>query len=117
MVAAKRQAFLPRAEARRLGLCGQVAREPFRFRATTVSAMLRLTRQERLTELSRANAVALGAAWHFGGRQDARVGRQRIGRRRRPARVRGDAGQKLLPPRPVGMGEALATAPGNKEVR
>jgi UV DNA damage endonuclease len=46
----------------RLGLCCQFAREPIRFRTTTATATLRLSRRERLArlgELARANADAL----------------------------------------------------------
>lgn len=46
----------------RLGLCCQFAKEPIKFRATTVTAMMRLSRAARLArlaELCRANADAL----------------------------------------------------------
>lgn len=49
----------------RLGLCCQFAAEPIRFRTTTATAMLRLSRPARLArlaELCRANADALMAA-------------------------------------------------------
>ncbi len=56
------------AGALRLGLCCQFARAPIKFRTTTVSAMLRLSRHERLTRLSElclANADALLAALQY----------------------------------------------------
>jgi len=49
----------------RLGLCCQFVREPIKFRTTTVTAMLRLGKGERLArlaELCRANADALLSA-------------------------------------------------------
>lgn len=52
----------------RLGLCCQFAQEPIKFRATTVTAMLRLEkarRRERLAELCLGNANALLAALQF----------------------------------------------------
>lgn len=52
----------------RLGLCCQFAREPIKFRTTTVTAMLRLTQPQRLArlaELCRSNADALMAALQF----------------------------------------------------
>jgi UV DNA damage endonuclease len=52
----------------RLGLCCQFTREPIKFRATTVTAMLRLPRPARLARLAdlcRANAEALRAALEF----------------------------------------------------
>ena len=52
----------------RLGLCCHFAQEPIKFRATTVTAMLRLPRAARLArlaELCRANADALMAALEF----------------------------------------------------
>jgi UV DNA damage repair endonuclease len=54
-----------RASAPPLGLCCQFAREPIRFRTTTATAMLRLTRSERLERLASlcmTNADALLAA-------------------------------------------------------
>lgn len=52
----------------RLGLCCQFAREPIKFRTTTVTAMLRLSRTERLERLAGlclANADALLAALRY----------------------------------------------------
>ncbi len=52
----------------RLGLCCQFAREPIKFRATTVTAMLRLpgpARLARLADLCRANAEALLASLEY----------------------------------------------------
>jgi UV DNA damage endonuclease len=58
----KRPAPQPHPGALRLGLCCQFARQPIKFRTTTVTAMLRLpkaARLERLAELCRSNAEAL----------------------------------------------------------
>lgn len=52
----------------RLGLCCQFAQEPIKYRATTVTAMLRLSRPTRLTrlaELCRENADALLATLEY----------------------------------------------------
>lgn len=52
----------------RLGLCCQFEREPIKFRTTTVTAMLRLARPDRLARLAdlcRANADALLASLEF----------------------------------------------------
>lgn len=52
----------------RLGLCCQFAKEPIKFRTTTVTAMLRLDKKARLTrlaELCRTNADALLASLQF----------------------------------------------------
>lgn len=52
----------------RLGLCCQFAREPIKFRTTTATAMLRLSRKDRLArlgELCRANADALLASIRY----------------------------------------------------
>ncbi|MCG3149793.1 MAG: UV DNA damage endonuclease [Verrucomicrobiae bacterium] len=52
----------------RLGLCCQFAREPIKFRTTTATAMLRLSRRDRLArlgELCRSNAAALLAAVRY----------------------------------------------------
>jgi UV DNA damage endonuclease len=52
----------------RLGLCCQFCREPIKFRTTTATAILRLSRTERrarLSELCRSNADALMAAVQF----------------------------------------------------
>lgn len=52
----------------RLGLCCQFAVEPIKFRTTTATAMLRLTRRDRLArlaELSLGNADALLASLQF----------------------------------------------------
>jgi len=57
-----------RADALRLGLCCQFAREPIKFRTTTATTMLRLPKRERLArlaELCRSNAEALRAALQF----------------------------------------------------
>lgn len=58
----------PKANQLRLGLCCQFAVEPIKFRTTTATAMLRLSKQERLArlaELCQANADALLAALQF----------------------------------------------------
>lgn len=58
----------PPPDALRLGLCCQFAREPIKFRTTTVTAMLRLSREERLARLAGlclANADALLAALRY----------------------------------------------------
>jgi len=65
MTASKTQPPPPRTGNLRLGLCCQFAREPIKFRTTTVTAMLRLTKRERLArlgQLCRANADALLAS-------------------------------------------------------
>ena len=52
----------------RLGLCCQFAREPIKFRTTTVAAMLRLDKKprlQRLSELCLTNADALMASLQF----------------------------------------------------
>lgn len=52
----------------RLGLCCQFAREPIKFRTTTVTAMLRLDKKQRLARLSDlccTNADALMASLQF----------------------------------------------------
>lgn len=52
----------------RLGLCCQFAQEPIKFRTTTATAMLRLTKRERLKRLAGlclANAEALMEALRF----------------------------------------------------
>ena len=52
----------------RLGLCCQFAEQPIKFRTTTVTAMLRLAKRERLARLSalcRSNAEALLAALRY----------------------------------------------------
>jgi len=65
-----RQAAADRAArgALRLGLCCQFAAEPIKFRTTTATAMLRLTKRERLSrlaELCLGNADALLASLQF----------------------------------------------------
>jgi len=58
----------PVAKALRLGLCCQFSREPIKFRTTTATAMLRLTRSvslERLAELCLSNAEALMASLEY----------------------------------------------------
>lgn len=68
MVLARKTLLREPSSALRLGLCCQFAREPIKFRATTVTAMLRLpgpARLARLAELCRANAEALLASLEF----------------------------------------------------
>lgn len=58
----------PGTAALRLGLCCQFAAQPIKFRTTTVTAMLRLGREERLARLAglcRANAEALLASLNY----------------------------------------------------
>ena len=68
MTPAKKKPIQVPANGLRLGLCCQFAREPIKFRTTTVTAMLRLDKEQRLArlaELCRANAEALLAALQF----------------------------------------------------
>lgn len=68
MAARKTKRPTPTGSMLRLGLCCQFACEPINFRTTTVTAMLRLPRRERLArlaELVQANADALWAALQF----------------------------------------------------
>jgi UV DNA damage endonuclease len=68
MAAPKKKSALPPVDALRLGLCCQFAGEPIKFRTTTATAMLRLSKRERLprlAELCRGNAEALMAALQF----------------------------------------------------
>lgn len=58
----------PKAAKLRLGLCCQFSREPIKFRTTTVTAMLRLDKKQRLArlaELCLGNADALMASLQF----------------------------------------------------
>ena len=68
MAAPKKKSALPQLDALRLGLCCQFAQEPIKFRTTTATAMLRLSKRERLArlaELCRVNAESLMAALQF----------------------------------------------------
>jgi UV DNA damage endonuclease len=80
----------------RLGLCCQFASEPIKFRTTTVTAMLRLTRQQRLArlaELCRSNADALMAALQYCA--DHGIGAFRINSQILPVKTHPDAGYEV----------------------
>jgi len=77
----------------RLGLCCQFVREPITFRTTTVTAMLRLPRQQRrkrLAELCLANADALQAALSYCA--GAGIGAFRINSQILPVKTHPEAG-------------------------
>ncbi len=77
----------------RLGLCCQFAREPIKFRTTTVTAMLRLSRRDRLArlaELGRANADALLASLQYCA--GAGIGAFRINSQILPVKTHPEAG-------------------------
>jgi UV DNA damage endonuclease len=68
MATAKKTSLQGRPHALRLGLCCLFVGEPIKFRVTTATAMLRLSkpaRLARLAELCRANAEALRAALEY----------------------------------------------------
>jgi UV DNA damage endonuclease len=77
----------------RLGLCCQFAREPIKFRTTTVTAMLRLGRPERLAELCQHNAAALMAALEFCARHG--IGAFRVNSQILPAKTHPMAGYEV----------------------
>jgi len=80
----------------RLGLCCQFVREPIKFRTTTVTAMLRLPRRERLarlSELCRANAEALAAALAYCA--GAGIGAFRINSQILPVKTHPEAGYAI----------------------
>lgn len=80
----------------RLGLCCQFVREPIKFRATTVTAMLRLPRRERLArlaELGRANADALYAALTYCA--GSGIGAFRINSQILPVKTHSEAGYAI----------------------
>lgn len=80
----------------RLGLCCQFAREPIKFRTTTVTAMLRLPAEKRraqLAELCRANAEALLAALQFCARHG--IGAFRVNSQILPVKTHAEAGYDL----------------------
>lgn len=80
----------------RLGLCCQFVREPIKFRTTTVTAMLRLSRRERLArlaELGRANADALYAALTYCA--GAGIGAFRINSQILPVKTHPEAGYAI----------------------
>ncbi len=77
----------------RLGLCCQFSHEAIKFRTTTVTAMLRLPKSERLTRLSelcRSNAEALLSALQFCA--DHRIGAFRINSQILPVKTHPTAG-------------------------
>ena len=89
----------------RLGLCCQFVREPIKFRTTTVTAMLRLPRRERLArlaELSLANANALLASLQYCA--GAGIGAFRINSQILPVKTHAEAGY------------AIADLPGNAAI-
>lgn len=80
----------------RLGLCCQFAREPIAFRTTTVTAMLRLSRPERLArlaELCLTNADALLASLRYCAAQG--VGAFRINSQILPVKTHPQAGYDI----------------------
>jgi UV DNA damage endonuclease len=80
----------------RLGLCCQFASEPIKFRTTTVTAMLRLAKPERLQRLSdlcRINADSLMAALEFCGQHD--IGAFRINSQILPVKTHPEAGYDM----------------------
>jgi UV DNA damage endonuclease len=80
----------------RLGLCCQFAGEPIRFRTTTATAMLRLTKQERLARLSAlclANAGALLESLQFCASHG--IGAFRINSQILPVKTHSTAGYKV----------------------
>lgn len=80
----------------RLGLCCQFAREPIKFRTTTATAMLRLSRSERLARLSElglANADALLASLRFCAAQA--IGAFRINSQILPVKTHPQAGYEI----------------------
>lgn len=80
----------------RLGLCCQFKREPIKFRTTTATAMLRLSRPARLArlgELCRANADALLAALHYCAASG--IGAFRINSQILPVKTHPDAGYNV----------------------
>jgi len=77
----------------RLGLCCQFSREPIKFRTTTATALLRLTKSERLERLAglcRANAEALMASLVFCSRHG--IGAFRINSQILPVKTHPGAG-------------------------
>ncbi len=80
----------------RLGLCCQFSREPIKFRTTTATAMLRLTKKDRLERLAGlcfANAEALMAALVFCSRHS--IGAFRINSQILPVKTHPEAGYKV----------------------
>ncbi len=86
----------PPAEALRLGLCCQFAREPIKFRTTTATAALKLSKPDRLArfaELCRTNADALMASLQFCARNG--IGAFRINSQILPVKTHPDAGYEV----------------------
>lgn len=84
---------LAKAAGLRLGLCCQFAREPIKFRTTTVTAMLRLDKKQRLARLSElclTNADALMASLQFCAGHG--IGAFRINSQILPVKTHPDAG-------------------------
>lgn len=80
----------------RLGLCCQFAREPIKFRTTTATAMLRLSRPERLARLAgrcRHNADALMASLEFCARHG--IGAFRVNSQILPVKTHPQAGYEI----------------------
>ena len=80
----------------RLGLCCQFAREPIKFRTTTVTAVLRLSKLARLAhlaELCRSNAEALLAALEFCAAHG--IGAFRINSQILPVKTHPEAGYEM----------------------
>ncbi len=80
----------------RLGLCCQFAAEPIKFRATTVTAMLRLDREQQLDKVSKlclSNAEALMASLKFCATQG--IGAFRINSQILPVKTHPEVGYGL----------------------
>ncbi|MBL9135425.1 MAG: UV DNA damage repair endonuclease UvsE [Verrucomicrobiales bacterium] len=80
----------------RLGLCCQFAEQPIKFRTTTATALLRLTRRERLSKLDDlclANANALLASLEFCAAQG--IGAFRINSQILPIKTHPQAGYEI----------------------
>ncbi len=80
----------------RLGLCCQFAAEPIKFRTTTVTAMLRLSKRDRLTrlaELCRVNSEALMASLQFCAGHG--IGAFRINSQILPVKTHAEAGYEM----------------------
>lgn len=80
----------------RLGLCCQFAAEPIKFRTTTVTAMLRLTktaRLQRLAQLCLSNADALMASLRFCAKNG--IGAFRINSQILPVKTHPEAGYDI----------------------
>jgi UV DNA damage endonuclease len=93
----------------RLGLCCQFAREPIKFRTTTATALLKLSRTERLRRLSDlcfANAEALLASLRYCAAHG--IGAFRINSQILPIRTHPDAGYAVTElPDAAGISQAF----------